>query len=490
MNTPGFLSLLVLLSLAASPAGAAGPARPNILLITADDLGCLLSSYGERRITTPKLDALAAAGVRFANAYVAESSCSQSRAALLTGLWPHRSGQIGLSHLGFTMRPGLPNLPALLQAAGYRTGILGKLHVEPEADFPFDWMPAKEKMAVGPTRNMRWVAGQSREFFASAKAAGRPFFLYVNYFDPHVPLNKNTDQIAGLPEKPLAAADIRQPIPLGARDADGDRAATAHLLNAVLRLDAGVGLLLDELNAAGFAGNTIVLFVGDNGTAMPRGKTWSYERGVRVPMIVRWPGVARPRQARKELVSLLDVMPTLLAAAGMKAPADLAGATLQPLLRGGPTKGWREFLFTEMNFHEPRMFRGQRSVRDARYKLLLNLVPTDYGFALKEKRDLAAGGVNLGSLTLGRLPPVELFDLQSDPDETRNLADDPAHAAARRRLETALQRWREEQSDPLLDPARLQRWKDARARWQEQGRAQADDRAVVRIPAGELELLK
>jgi N-sulfoglucosamine sulfohydrolase len=147
----------------------------NILLITADDLGCNLSCYGEKRNATPKLDAFAAEGVRFQNAYVAQSSCSPSRAALLTGLWPHQRGQIGLAQGGFTMQPGLPNLPALLKAAAYRTGIIGKLHVEPAAAYPFHWAP-KEKFANLPTRNVQWVAVQSREFFAGAKAAGQPFF--------------------------------------------------------------------------------------------------------------------------------------------------------------------------------------------------------------------------------------------------------------------------------------------------------------------------
>ncbi|MFA6560403.1 MAG: sulfatase [Verrucomicrobiia bacterium] len=484
--------LLAIGTLALSATGSSAESRPpNVLLITADDLGCLLSCYGEKRIATPRLDALAASGVRFGNAYVAESSCSQSRAALLTGRWPHQNGLVGLSQLGFRMHPGQPTLPALLKAAGYRTGIIGKLHVEPAADFPFDWMPAKVRMAPLPTRNVRWVAEQSREFFASAKAADKPFFYYVNYFDPHVPLTKDTDQIVGLPEKPLTAADIKEPLPLGAPDAAKNRLATARLLNAVLRVDAGMGLLLDELHAAGFADNTIVIFVGDNGTAMPRGKTWSYETGVRVPMIVRWPGVAKPGQSRDELVSLLDVMPTLLAGVGVKAPDNLVGTALQPLLRGEPGgKDWREFLFTEENFHEPQMFRGQRSVRDARYKLLLNLVTSDHGHESEEFLDFESGGVNVGSLTAGRLAPVELFDLQTDPNETRNLADEPAHAATRKRLEVAIQAWREKRADPLLDPARVQRWKDAAARWDKLPRIKVGPHKIVRIPEGELELLK
>jgi len=265
--------------------------------------------------------------------------------------------------------------------------------------------------------------------------------------------------------------------------------------------------LLDELQAAGFADNTIVIFAGDNGTAMPRGKTWSYEAGVRVPMIARWPGVAKPGQSRNELVSLLDVMPTLLAATGVSGNADipvrdstdagknaratnLVGTALQPLLRGEPGKNWREFLFTEMNFHEPQMFRGQRTVRDARYKLLLNLVTSHHGHESEELEDFESGGVNVGSLTAGNQTPVELFDLQTDPDETRNLADDPAHAATRRRLEAAVQAWREKRADPLLDPARVQRWKDARAHWDTLPRVKVGPNTIVRIPEGELELLR
>ncbi|MBM3892057.1 MAG: DUF4976 domain-containing protein, partial [Verrucomicrobia bacterium] len=227
-----------------------------------------------------------------------------------------------------------------------------------------------------------------------------------------------------------------------------------------------MGLLLDELKAAGFADNTLVVYVGDNGTAMPRGKTWSYETGVRVPMLVRWPGVAKSGQIRAETVSLLDLMPTILAACGVKAPDTLVGMALQPLLRGDSGKDWREFLFTEMNFHTPDLFRPQRTVRDRRYKLVLNLVTAE-GQA-----------------------PVELFDLQDDPNETKNLADNPVHAEARKKLETAMQAWREKRADPLLDLARLQRWKDAAARWAKLPRVKAGAARVVRIPEGELDLLK
>lgn len=444
---------------------ASAAERPNLLLITADDLGLQLSCYGEKNINTPRLDALAREGVRFANAYVAQSSCSSSRAALLTGRWPHQNGQVGLAHLGFRMHADQPSLPALLKQAGYRTGIIGKLHVEPAGAFPFDWGPGKGPAGVNPTRDVRWVAEQSRDFFASAKQSGKPFFYYVNFFDPHGPLNAESDQVNGVPEKPLRAADIKAPLPSGAPTEQAKRATSARLLNTVLRLDTGVGLLLDELKAAGFAENTLVVFVSDNGLAGFRGKTTSYELGVRVPLIVRWPGTAKAPQTRSELVSLLDLMPTLLTASGGSLPAGLAGQPLQPLLRGD-TSRWRELLFTEANFHEPQQCAPQRSVRDVQYKLLLNLAPQT------------------------NQPSVELYDLKADPWEKHDLAQAAALVEIRRRLESALLQWRQQTADPLLDLSRLQRWRDAADRWGRLPREQSGPDTVVHIPAGELELLK
>jgi len=260
-----------------------------------------------------------------------------------------------------------------------------------------------------------------------------------------------------LPDAPLSAADIRAPYPLKTPTEAAMKRVTATIINTILRVDAGVGLLLDELQAAGLADNTLVVFLGDNGLPVVRGKTWSYEAGVRVPLLIRGPGLA-PGQVRRDLAAEVDVLPTLLHAAGVVVPAELAGQPLQQPLA-------REYLFTEMNFHEPQILRVQRTVRDARYKLLLNLTQ-DEGQA-----------------------PLELFDLQADPGETKNLAAEPAHAAARGRLETTLQQWREQTSDPLLDAARLQRWQAAAARWGQLPKIKTAASAVVRIPDGEVDRL-
>jgi arylsulfatase A-like enzyme len=171
---------------------------------------------------------------------------------------------------------------------------------------------------------------------------------------------------------------------------------------------------------------------------------------------------------RDELISMVDLMPTILEAAGIEVPNTLAGRSLQPLLRGRDRPPWREFLFTEMNFHTANMYQPQRTVRDDRFKLLLDLAsPADRA-------------------------EMELYDLQNDPGETNNLADDPACADRRRRLEIALREWRQRTDDPLLDAARLQRWTEVAAKWIDSAprldRGPAPD--VARVPPGELELLK
>ncbi|MHB8898167.1 MAG: sulfatase family protein [Thermoguttaceae bacterium] len=450
-------SVLAFTALLYLVAPAVAAERPNIVLITADDLGCQLSCYGEKRFSTPRLDALAAQGARFENFYVAQSSCSASRSALLTGRWPHQNGQLGLAHLGFRMHPDQPNLPALFKAAGYRTGIIGKLHVEPAADFPWDWMPTA-KVAAKPTQDVKWVAQQSRTFLASAKEARKPFFYYVNFFDPHGPYTPEVDQVAGIPENPVRAGDVTDPYPLKAPTEAARKRITATIINTIRRVDAGVGLLLDELESAGLASNTLVVFLGDNGLPLIRGKTWCYEAGVHVPLLMRGPGI-EPNSVRGDLASEVDLAPTLLEAADLAVPRKVAGQSLM-----GTTR--RELLFTEMNFHEPQIVRLQRSVRDDRFKLLLNLMPDP------------------------DQEPVELFDLQADPGETRNLAGDANRAEIRGRLETALQAWRVQTGDPTLDAARVRRWQDAALRWGKIPKVPAGPSMVVHIPEGELNLLQ
>ena len=244
----------------------------------------------------------------------------------------------------------------------------------------------------------------------------------------------------------------------------------ADYYDSISRLDTLVGHVLAALERTGKAGTTFVLYIGDHGSDMLRGKRTSYEGGVRIPLLVRWPGGAQTGQVRRELVSTVDFMPTVLELAGAAVPSGLAGRSLVPVLRA-PGAPWREHLFTEFHTHAAQAnFWPQRTVRDDRHKLIENLLPGEvnpgYEFTLHHlEADLAAAiaaapePVRTAYARMEKPPRWELYDLQADPHEFRDLAADPAHAATLARLQGALGRWREETSDPLLKPSNLARLK-------------------------------
>jgi len=434
--------------------------RPNIVLIVSEDNGPELSCYGDPYVRTPNLDRLAAEGVRFDRAFVTQAGCSPSRASFLTGLYPHQHGQLGLATWGFRMyRDDTPNLPRSLEAAGYRTGLIGKLHVNPESAFPFGF----SRIPTGnfERKNLGDYARHAAEFFAAGDA---PFFLSVNYPDAHGPWLRQVD---GLPPEPLDPEDVK-PLPFFGVDTPHLRESIANHYNCMMRLDALVGDLLAALDRSGKAADTLVVYIGDHGSDMLRGKRTCYEGGLRIPLLVRWPGHGPAGQVRTELVSTIDLAPTFLAVAEAEPIAGLPGRSLVPLL-AGDHPAWRTHLFAEFHTHAAAPnFYPQRSVRAERFKLIENLLPGEVNpgvaFTFREF-DTAPAAIEAGPdevreayRMMERPPRYELYDLDADPSEFRNLADDPAHAAVRTELATALQAWREDTADPLLDPAVLRQF--------------------------------
>ena len=453
--------------------------KPNILLITADDLGLQLSCYGDPYLKTPHLDKLAAGGVRYRTAYVAQASCSSSRSSMFSGLYPHTTGQIGLANAGFQLASEQveKNLPAWLKRADYRTGILGKLHVNPESSFPFDYRPKRQD-----TRDVRDVAKRAAPFLQAE--SDRPFFLMVNYSDPHVwkePKKKKPifpAQWKGLPENPIAE-DTVPGWDFQGFDEPVARQRVSNYYNTVLRLDRGVGFLLDELEKSGHADNTLVIFLGDHGPPFSRGKTTCYESGLRVPFLLRWPGVAQQNISSLALVSAVDIVPTILDAAGIEAPEEFHGASLRPTLTNSiPPENWRTHLAGEFHYHGTQGFFPRRAIRDQRYKLIHNLIAgkgepisrvdgdPNGQFADTDKyRDTPAGKAFQRYVDP---PEWELYDLDNDPVEFENLADNPEHSEKLSELKFALMNWRKETNDPLLSEdgfKKFEQWgKEAEAR--------------------------
>ena len=425
--------------------------RPNIVLITADDLGFQLGCYGDSEANTPRIDRLAAEGVRFTQAHVTQASCSPSRSSLLTGLYPHESGHIGLANRGYSMTPGIENIPGLLGKAGYYTGIIGKLHVSPEDEFPFNY----RKTDTAPTRSQSSVRQMAGEFLD--QAAQNSFFLMLNFFDPHVPF---VPQIEGLPEVPVDSESVKPWSFQGGL-------ANAEILNniadyrsCVHRLDSLLGHFLDMLAERNLIEDTVIIFLSDNGPPFTRAKASEYRAGTHVPFIVKWPGQSKPGSVNKRLISGVDVFATILDAAGMAMPPRTVAQSLRPLLGDEiDFKSWRKTVFSEFSTHTAAHYFPRRSVSDGAYRLIWNL-STKSENPLKTIDGDPAPKVSTDPQYEGTLieeiferyeqpPEFELYNLQMDPDCLVNLADKSEHEAIQAGLWAELDRWMEITSDPL-----------------------------------------
>ena len=460
------LAISLLGSVSCSHEPTEAPSRLNVLLITADDLGLQLSAYGDSVITTPNLDAFAASGVQFDIAYVAQASCSPSRSAMFTGLYVHSNGQFGLTNASdFSLHPHLHDatIPNILKRAGYRTGIIGKLHVAPEDKFQWD-----ARLSVNG-RDVQGIAASAEEFIGGGEDA--PFFLMVNYTDPHASRDRDPqtrevigdwtfmDQVNGIPPT-LVEPSEKTVFPFQRIDTPEQRERVAGYYNEVRRVDIGIGLLLDALDRMGHSGDTLVIFTGDHGPPFDRAKTTVYEAGLRVPYLVRWPGVSQPGRS-EAMVSTVDILPTILDATGAIPPVEMQGMSLRPVLED-PDAPWREYLVGEFHLHGPPWF-PRRAIRDHQYKLIHNLVAGtgiarigidgDLGYGTAQEQRYAGTPVRRAFDILADPPEFELYDLDEDPWEFRNLAGDPAHTATLERLQAALVDWRRTTNDPLLDPA-------------------------------------
>lgn len=440
--------------LSTSPAGRDAP--PNVVLITADDLGIQVGCYDDPQAETPRLDQMAAEGVMFRTAWVTAATCSPSRASMFTGLYAFQNGQWGLSNHDYAIHEGIATISSLLKNEGYRTALIAKFHMAPTEAFAWDEMwppPARYRTAFFDERDVRQMADLAQAFIQGSEDT--PFFLSMNYVDPHYPL---FDQRHGLPEDPWTGEDVVS-MPLYGMDTPELRAQTASFYNCIRRLDTGIGYFLDMLEASGHAENTLIIFIGDHGPPFTRAKLSCYDFGMRVPFIVQFPGRAVPGQVRDEMVSAIDILPTILDAVGVTPTDPLPGRSLMPLLAGEHIP-WREYLYGEFNSHARVSWYPRRTVRDQRFQLIENPLyeeenPTrSVGPCLtwEASRDSSLDGtaVRMAYDRWVNPPRFELIDLEADPYAFENLADNPEYLEVLSHLRARLDEWRQDMHDPLL----------------------------------------
>lgn len=444
-----FLSLALALALAV-PA-AAGP--KNVLFLIADDLGRQVGCYGDPVAKTPNIDALAKSGTRFTNAFASVASCSPSRATLLSGLPTHQNGQYGLAHAehNFHSFNKTKGLPALLAPAGYRSGVIAKLHVLPKESYPFD------VELPGNGRNPVQIVEQARKFLADT--GDKPFFLLVGFTDPHRAAKGFANDGKYPPSVPAVKFDPKTvPVPYHLPDTPEVRAELAEYYESVARLDYGVGQVLKLLEDSKKLDDTLVIFLSDNGIPFPGAKTTLYDAGVHLPLIIRKPG-QKAGVVCDAMASWTDIAPTILDWAGVKPPADRRGRSLLGVLEQDKTTGWDE-VYGSHQFHEITMYYPMRMVRTREYKYLLNLAhPLEYPHAsdlwnsptwqgILKRGDAMMGQKSVEAFL--RRPKEELYDLRTDPNELKNVAGDDKYIQQLAQLRAKLQAWREATKDPWL----------------------------------------
>ncbi len=406
--------------------------RPNILLIICHDLGQHIGCYGVRTVQTPNLDRLAAEGVRFENSFCTAPQCSPSRAGLMCGRYPHATGVLGLVHGGFRweLQPGERHIASLLAELGYRTHMFGTQHV---TSYP-------ERLGFhyrAPGNVARKIASDVVSFIENRNSK-EPFYAHVGFFEPHRPFDHGN-----VPPDDSMGVFVPSYLP----NDDAARSELAEMQGAIKHVDQQVGLILEALDRKGLAENTITVFTVDHGIPFPRAKCSLYDSGIEVALLMRWPtGVAVAGRVFEELISNVDLLPTLLQAAGISLPANLQGCSFLPLLR---SEGYqpRAEVFAEKTYHT--YYDPTRAIRTRRHKLIWNF---DFVPRIELPSDIIVGATARHMLRefAGYKQPVELYDLQADPWEMNNIAPSAEHAEVRTDLSRQLLRWMRDTGDPLL----------------------------------------
>jgi arylsulfatase A-like enzyme len=413
--------------------------RPNVVLVHCHDLGRHLGCYG-RGVETPHVDALTEEGVRFDRHFCTAPQCSPSRGSLLTGTHPQRHGLLGLAHLGWDLDPDRPTLPELLGEAGYATRHVGMREDHPPGRLGFEARDESSARALDVADRFAALLPDLCE--------DAPFLASLGFFEPHRPYEvEYVDGGYYHPEN--VAVPPYLPDTRGVRE---DVAALNDLITATV--DPAVGRVREAVERAGVAGETVVVFTTDHGLALPRAKGAPYDPGIEAALLVSWPGRFEGGEVRDELLSNVDVLPTLLEVAGVDPPADLDGRSFLPLLDGGEYEP-RERVFASVTWHD--RYNPLRAVRTDEYKYVRNFADLPEVFLPGDVFGSRAGREVRERYYTGSRPAEELYDLRADPGETENLAPDrrPFEAAADDprldRFRDALRAWMERVDDPLLD---------------------------------------
>ena len=420
----------------------ASPRPLNILLYITHDTGQHFLCYGAKGIETPSLDRMAGEGVRFVNHFAAAPNCSPSRAALLTGCYPQTNGMMGLANpnSGWRLPKTEFHAARILGDAGYDSVLFGVQH---EIDRN-TWPGATQLLGYKERRAEQLHADEIEpELMAFLKQRSEsqgapPFFACIGTQETHRPF---TDPGIELDDPKNIC------VPPFLPDAPEVRQDLAEFQGAVKVVDRFIGRILQQLDQTGLSKNTLFIYTTDHGIPYSRAKATLYDAGIKTALVMRGPGEFNGGKIFSELVSNIDVLPTILEALGAEIPQHIEGRSMLPLIQGAEYTP-REEIFAAKTYHA--RYDPMRCIRTDRYKYIRNWKPEEPMEMGGDSR-VKIGGNDLSGYYPETRAPEELYDLDNDPDETNNLAESPEYAEVFEDMRSRLMNLLSETSDPILD---------------------------------------
>lgn len=420
--------------------------KPNIILFITHDQGQLIGCYDNPQmpnsVNTPTIDKLAKEGVRFANNFCTAPQCSPSRGSILTSLYPHQNGLMGLVNRGWTLPETNKTLPMYLKENGYSTHLIGLQHESRDpSTLGYDTRVPARFPGLETERKMK---REISRFFTTLKQGEAPFYACIGTKASHIPFTDWGEPVD------LDSVIVPPFLP----DDEEIRMDLSELYGNIQCVDSMVGHVLQHLEDSDLRNNTLFIYTTDHGIAFPRAKCTLYDPGIKTTFIMSLPSLDILNSGRvvDSKISNIDLLPSVLDLIGADIPYNIEGKSFLPILKG-EKESIRSDIFIEKSHHD--IYDPMRGIRTGKYKYIKNFEKSEVLF--KIPLDMT-DDARCGNVIKNKYPEIyneermaeELYDLEKDPNETDNVINDPDYKAIAIELRKKLEVWMEQTNDPLL----------------------------------------
>ncbi|MBD3157386.1 MAG: sulfatase-like hydrolase/transferase [Candidatus Lokiarchaeota archaeon] len=412
--------------------------KPNVVIFTSHDSGTQFGCYGAP-VETPEIDETAEEGVVFTNNFCTAPQCTPSRGSIMTGKYPHSNGLMGLVNYGWKLPSENKTLPEVFREAGYSTHLIGLQH---ETNDPHELGYEEVSDRTDFPYLTQSVVPKAQDFFERVSDNQDPFLVSIGVFETHRPFPhfEDGDDLADLPPFLFAHPGMKRDF--------------TRFKKSLKALDHAVGRVRKSIEENGLRNDTLFIFTIDHGIAFPRAKCTLYDPGIRTALIMVWPEKFIAGRRIEQLVSNVDILPTLCDLLGFPAPREVEGRSYAPLLLEEEFIG-REFIHAELTYHDIG-YNPMRGTRSTRFKYIRNMEELPFLFEMPDDiRNSDAGRAFIEAFGEEKYnqprPQEELYDLHEDPLQRNNLADDSTYADTKARLKRETLDWMKRTSDPILE---------------------------------------